>query len=211
MMYPIGLRSYALIHIPHQESHDSEKIKKQKEEEEIIQSAATQILSFYERTSDPAFDINKKFAQPQSHELFAIVTSLFSDKLYSGFGINKQELQPNKKNENREQLCDVIYFTKHQDQVLYEQKSWKLLYWPSTKKSLLKRTQQQFALMNKIKEIVKENILRWNYQSYQFYHYKKGKSTTFHFSETDQHRLHALILFYKEKTANNEFDNSDLN
>jgi len=181
-----------------QVSYISKELQKPEEGRKVIQSAVSQVLSFYENAPYQASDLNREFVQPQSHELFTIVTSLFSDKLYSGFGINKQELQPNQKNENREQFCDIIYFTKHQDQILYEQESWKWLFCPSTKESMLRRMQQQFTQRNEIEEIVKLNIQRWNYQSYQFYHYGKGNSTPLHFSETDQHRLHALILFYKK-------------
>lgn len=163
-----------------------------------IYSGIKQVVSFYTPSKAISYCGH---TIPQSHNLLQFVTYLFNDKLYKGFGINKKTFQPNSENDNQLQCCDVIYFTKHLDQIHFEQNAWqRWLPFSVSSENLLERKKRQSCLMKKIKDLAQKKLAAWNYESFQVFN-SSSENTSLDFSEEDRMRLDAIILFYKKDPA----------
>ena len=179
------------------------------EANEVIQSAVQGIFSFYQQGNKQLIRAEKIYIQPHSHQLLATITSLYSATLYAGFGINKSQYQPNPKRNMQLQLCDIAYFTKHEDQIFYEKRAWQWLCTPYySEKNVIQRQNQQFSLLDKFKQILSRQFEEWNYESYQLYP-SKDNVTTFKFSKDDKDQLHAVILFYSDSHQDSSEDISE--
>ncbi len=187
--------------------HSSSSSKIPKVEDEIaaneIQEAVRGIFSFYKKPNNSFVkDGDRVYIQPDSNMPFEMVSSLYSMTLYKGFGINKKEHRPNLKKEKRRELCDIIYYTKREDQICYEKKSWHWFCNPFYSEArMLERKKQQCALMNKANKILKDHSKNWNYESYHFLTSSKDELYNFTSTEEDLLTTDAVILFYREATS----------
>ncbi len=180
------------------------KMAQENEAAETIQEAVRAIFSFYQKGNQQFIeDGNKQYIQPDSHELLSLMGSFYSEKLYSGFGINKKEHRYNPKKELQKRLCDVVYFTKYEDQIYYDQQSWRWFcnpFYSETK--MVQRKNNQKSLIAKIEKILKKNIEQWNYESYEVYtNLKDNTHRKFIPSEVEIETSDALFLFYKENNS----------
>lgn len=164
--------------------------------------AVQAVISFLE-PSDPNeyrdADSGKTYYNPDHSHLVPLAMSYFSQGQYKGIGLTRKKeiILPG---DPTSSCCDLLYFTKHQDQIDYEnRKSW------SQVKAFLgftgkieQRIKQQVAIYKKLKRKLPKHAEEWGYDKTRFFESPEILKKI-NFSEKDAESMHLIAFTYKEK------------
>lgn len=173
----------------------------------VVTSALSSVATFFTQPSEPFYedpDSKIRYLKPNSSQPLAIAMQHFMIGGYAGVGINKQQKCPNPGQAREQWPCDVIYFTKQQDQINYEENNWRWHFSVfQTTKAMVERSQSQIGIQETIEKIVQQNYAAWKYSGFCFYPSKALSKCPF--PEQDAKRLHALFLFYQKAPEDTSF------